>query len=85
MERPTRFEHHRWVGDKRSLLVHDLDACTAASAIDELLAAETYLCFGPDELAEARNRCFRRCTRCRGARRAAAAELDADPDASVGA
>ena len=56
MERPVRFEHHRWLGDKRTQLVYDLDACTDADVIDELMAAETYLCFGPDTLAEARNR-----------------------------
>ena len=27
MERPTRFEHNRWVGDKRDQRVHDLDHC----------------------------------------------------------
>jgi hypothetical protein len=29
------------------------------SIITELMAAETYLCFGPDTLAEARNRCYK--------------------------
>ena len=24
-ERPTRFEHNRWVGDKRTQVVYDLD------------------------------------------------------------
>ena len=28
--RPTRFEEHRWLGDKRSMRVHDLDATTDA-------------------------------------------------------
>src|SRR5438067_2489495 len=50
MERPTRFENHRWVGDKRNQVAHDLDACTDEDAINELLAAETYLAFGPDTL-----------------------------------
>ena len=25
MDRPSRFEHNRWVGDKRNQIVHDLD------------------------------------------------------------
>lgn len=64
MERPVRFEDHRWVGDKRTQVVHDVDACTDESIIDELMAAETFICFGPDTLAEARNRGYRRCGCC---------------------
>lgn len=56
MERPTRFEHTRFLGDKRTQLVYDLDTWADASVIDEIVAAETGLCFGPDTLAEARNR-----------------------------
>ena len=59
MERPTRFEHHRFLGDKRTQRVYDLDTYTDTDVIDELMAAETYLCFGPDTLAEARNRGYR--------------------------
>jgi hypothetical protein len=55
MERPTRFEHHQFVGDKRTQVVHDLDRCTP-DVIDELMQARTYLCFGPDTLVEASNR-----------------------------
>ncbi len=55
MERPIRFEHHRYVGDKRTQVVHDLDRCTP-DVIDELMEARTYLCFGPDTVVEARNR-----------------------------
>ena len=55
MERPTKFEHHQFVGDKRTQIVHDLDACTP-EFIDELMGARTYLCFGPDTLVEASNR-----------------------------
>ena len=64
MERPLRFEHHRWIGDKRTQVVHDVDACTDESIIDELMAAETFICFGPDTLAEARNRGYKRCGCC---------------------
>ncbi len=56
MERPTRFEHTRFLGDKRTQLVYDLDAWDDVAVIDEVVAAETGLCFGPDSLAEARNR-----------------------------
>ncbi len=56
MERPTRFEHNRWLGDKRTQVVYDLDELDEVSIIDELMASEAYLAFGPDTLAEARNR-----------------------------
>ena len=64
MSRPTRFEEHRWLGDKRNQRVHDLDNATEACRIDELMKAETYVCFGPDTLPEARNRCYRPCRHC---------------------
>jgi hypothetical protein len=70
MERPSRFEHHQFVGDKRSQVVHDVDACDAREVIEDLMAAETYLCFGPDTLAEARNRGYKRCDHCPGVRAA---------------
>lgn len=56
MERPTRFEHARFVGDKRTQLVYDLDEWTDESVIDEVVAAGVGIQFGPDTLAEARNR-----------------------------
>jgi len=56
MERPTRFEHTRFLGDKRTQLVYDVDAWDDEAVIDEIVAAEVGLCFGPDTLAEARNR-----------------------------
>lgn len=56
MERPTRFEHTRFLGDKRTQLVYDLDEWDDESVIDDIVAAETGICFGPDSLAEARNR-----------------------------
>ena len=63
MGRPTRFEHNRYVGDKRTQVVYDLDLADAdpevAAAIEELLAAERFAAFGPDTLAEARNRGYR--------------------------
>jgi hypothetical protein len=63
MPRPTRFEHNRYVGDKRKQVVYDLDLADSdpdvATAIDELLASEQFAAFGPDTLAEARNRGYR--------------------------
>lgn len=60
MERPLRYEHHRFVGDKRTQVVYDLDADDVdPDVIAELMEAETYLGFGPDTLAEARNRGYR--------------------------
>jgi hypothetical protein len=56
MERPSRFEHTRFLGDKRTQLVYDLDEWSDPQTIDEIVAAETGLCFGPDTLVEARNR-----------------------------
>jgi hypothetical protein len=59
MLRPTRFEDHRYVGDKRTQVVYDLDTWEDPAVIDELMAAETFTCFGPDTLPEARNRGYR--------------------------
>ena len=63
MARPTRFAHQRYVGDKRTLVVYDLDLYDAdpdvTAAVDDVLAAETFLAFGPDTIAEARNRGYR--------------------------
>ncbi len=55
MSRPTKFEHFRYVGDKRTQVVYDLDTAPA-DLIDELMEAGTYLAFGPDTLVEASNR-----------------------------
>jgi hypothetical protein len=60
MERPTKFEEFRYVGDKRKQVVYDLDSDTLDPAIiDELMASDEFICFGPDTLAEARNRGYR--------------------------
>jgi hypothetical protein len=62
MARPTRFEHFRYLGDKRTQRVYDLDAADApdlAARIDELLESEQFAAFSPDTLAEARNRGYR--------------------------
>jgi hypothetical protein len=56
MERPVRFEHSRFIGDKRTQLVYDLDSWSDAAVIDEIVNAEVGAAFAPDTLAEARNR-----------------------------
>ena len=64
MDRPTRFEHNRWVGDKRTQVVHDVDRIDDPEHLADLMEARTYLCFGPDTLAEARNRGYHACRVC---------------------
>ena len=70
MYRPKGVADHRYIGDKRTGAVYDLDTVpgddsplepgqTPRAVIDELLASGRYLCFAPDTLAEARNRGFR--------------------------
>ncbi len=59
MERPTNFAHHRYVGDKRSLVFYDVDELIDESIMDELQAAGTFATFGPDTPLEARNRGFK--------------------------
>ncbi|MFI5047401.1 MAG: hypothetical protein ACHQIG_10085 [Acidimicrobiia bacterium] len=60
-ERPTRFEGFRYLGDKRTQVVYDLDADDAETAarVADLLASEQFAAFGPDSLDEARNRGYR--------------------------
>ena len=67
VSRPTRFEHFRWLGDKRTQRVHDLDHIVAGCRLDELLASGQFATFGPDLLAEARNRGYRPHPLCAGA------------------
>ncbi len=60
MSRPTRFEHNRFLGDKRTQVVYDLDdAMIDTAIIDELVDSGKGATFGPDTLAEARNRNYR--------------------------
>ena len=64
-ERPVRYEHTRWLGDKRTQIVYDVDSPDVDQAvIDDIVKAEVGLCFGPDTLAEARNRGYRLCEAC---------------------
>jgi hypothetical protein len=63
VSRPSRFEHQRYLGDKRRQVVYDLDLLDqdqdVAAAVEELVASEQFATFGPDTLAEARNRGYR--------------------------
>jgi hypothetical protein len=61
MARPARFTSFRYLGDKRSQIVYDLDvdAPAVGAAIDELMTSEQFAAFAPDTLAEARNRGYR--------------------------
>jgi hypothetical protein len=59
MSRPKQFEHHRYMGDKRTQRVYDLDDVTDPEAVEDVLRAETFICFGPDTLTEARNRGYK--------------------------
>jgi hypothetical protein len=56
MKRPVKFEHTRYLGDKRTQLVYDIDEWNDETVINEIVDAGVGLCFGPDTLAEARNR-----------------------------
>jgi len=56
MDRPARFEHARFLGDKRTQLVYDLDEWTDEAAVNEFVDLGVGLQFAPDTLAEARNR-----------------------------
>lgn len=56
MEHHPKFEHSRFIGDKRTQLVYDLDAWDDEATINEIVAEGVGLSFGPDTLDEARNR-----------------------------
>ena len=62
MQRPSRFDHTRYLGDKRTQLVYDVDAWSDSSIIDDIVATNSGICFAPDTLAEARNRGYRLAT-----------------------
>jgi hypothetical protein len=60
MARPVQFEHYRYIGDKRTLVVYDLDLYgvdpDVTEAVDGVLASERFIAISPQTLAEARNR-----------------------------
>ncbi len=65
MGRLNRFEEHRFVGTRDDMVVHDCDDAAALDELEQRVAADDLLrrnllqTFGPDTLAEARNRGFR--------------------------
>ena len=59
MERPGKFEHSRYLGDKRSQRVYGLDEFDDVEVIAELIESEQFMSFSPDTLAEAHNRGYR--------------------------
>ncbi len=64
-DRLTRFENHRFVGARDTMLVYDCDQADQVGLIrhridsDHLSGRNLIQTFGPDTLAEARNRGFR--------------------------
>jgi hypothetical protein len=64
MGRLKRFEEHRFIGTRDDMRVHDCDDATTLElleervATDELLRRNLLQTFGPDTIAEARNRGF---------------------------
>jgi hypothetical protein len=56
MDHHPKFEHSRFIGDKRTQLVYDLDTWDEPDIINEIVDEGVGLSFGPDTLAEARNR-----------------------------
>jgi hypothetical protein len=65
MGRLRRFEEHRYVGTRDTMIVYDCDDDAQFAELDgrvsgdELLEAKLLQSFGPDALPEARNRGFR--------------------------
>ena len=56
MDHHPKFEHSRFLGDKRTQLVYDLESWDDDEVINEFVGQGVALSFGPDTLAEARNR-----------------------------
>ena len=63
MARPVQFEHYRYLGDKRTQVVYDLDLYgvdpAVTAEVDRVLASERFIAISPQTLAEARNRGYR--------------------------
>ncbi len=67
MEHHPKFEDSRFLGDKRTQLVYDLDTWDDDDVVNEFVELGVALSFAPDTLAEARNRGYQPATP--GARR----------------
>lgn len=59
MDHHPKFEHSRFLGDKRTQLVYDLESWDDDDIINEFVEQGVALSFGPDTLAEARNRGYK--------------------------
>ena len=59
MERPGPFADFRYLGDKRTQVVYDVDEAGDVDVVNELVESGHGQAFGPDSLAEARNRGYR--------------------------
>ncbi|WP_419841974.1 hypothetical protein [Candidatus Poriferisodalis sp.] len=67
IDAPRELAGRRFVGDKRSQVVYDLETASDDAAVVErlvravadIVATQSYATFGPDELREARNRGYR--------------------------
>ena len=57
---------HRWAGDSRSSVVHDLDQESQRCGVDEIIRAHRLVIFEPDSLGQARMEGFERCSHCTG-------------------
>ena len=62
MDHHPKFEENRFLGDKRTQLVYDLQSWDDDDVINEIADVGVGLTFGPDELPEARNRGYRLAT-----------------------
>lgn len=68
MDHHPKFEESRFLGDKRTQLVYDLESWQNDDIVNEFVEQGVALSFGPDTLAEARNRGYKLATP--GAKRA---------------
>ena len=59
MDRPKNFAHFRYVGDKRTQILYDVDTLENEDVLHELLESQAFICFSPDTPAEGRNRGYR--------------------------
>jgi hypothetical protein len=59
MDHHPKFEHSRFLGDKRTQLVYDLHSWENDDVINEFVGLGVALSFSPDTLPEARNRGYR--------------------------
>ena len=73
MDIPRELAGCRFVGDKRNQVVYDMEADPddpavveeLNAAVADIVSAQSYATFGPDELPEARNRGYRLSRLCR--------------------